>query len=835
MRPFRPLLLGSTAALLLLPQVARAGEVVSAAALAPASEAVRLVLPADLTAGDINPTARTVTLTVPVRDAGRYIGDVVVEIAPDDRVSFSAARLFQLLGGTLDRKLVARLAARPNPDPDALAAAGIRLRYNAQDLALDLELSADRRAVRGLQVAVLDQESVGNVVAPAAVSTYLNARGNFDYLHGDGGFITPLVALDGAARIASVVAEGEALWRPGGDGEAFTRVGSRLVYDDRERVMRWTLGDLQPVGRGFQALPEIAGLSLFRSYGVLEPQRIARPRGGRAFTLSRPSTVDVEVNGQLVRRLQLEPGNYDLRDFPFTQGANDVRLAIRDDAGRAQALDFNVFLDQTQLGSGLTEFGAYAGLLAPSGVRGPDYSKDFAASGFVRHGFSDRLTAGANLQGDRRGQMGGVEAIWSSPIGTFGSTFSLSRVRDVGLGSAALVTFQRQFQRGGGGADSLNFFAERRSRNFGVLGTLFPLNSFAWEAGGGYSRSLGPSLFAGVDGRYSRGRDDQPTIYNARGTVGYRLSSGLSLAGELRYEKANIERQVSGLLTATIRLGRSSNLRADYDTRFDRARLSYSTFHGYGVGSYNISADLDRSASGSGANINAGYLANRAELGFSHYGSFDNLFGGSVSQRSSLRVGGSLAFADGAVSVGRPITDSFALVAGHRSLKGASVEVDRSPFGFVAETGALGTAVVPSLASYISRTVVVDAPGAPITVDLGQGSFRLRPAYRSGYRLLVGSANNVTAVGRLLDSTGQPLSLISGSAVLAGQPGAEPIALFTNRDGRFGASGLAPGRWRITMNDEAGSTFLIEVGRDAEGVLSLGDMKPSQTAGKQDQ
>lgn len=828
MRTFRLVLLGSAAAQLLLAQVADAAT--AQQVTVPAPVAGRLVLAADRAAGDINPTQRTVTMTVPLRDAGRYIGDVVVDIAPDDLVSLSSARLLQLLGETLDRKLVAQLGAKASLSADDLGAAGITLRYHAQDLALDVELAADRRAVRGLQVAVLDPEAVGAVLAPAEASAYLNARGNFDYLHGDGGFIAPLIALDGAARVAGVVAEGEALWRPGADDVSFTRVGSRLVYDDRERLMRWTLGDLQPIGRGFQALPEIAGLSVFRSYGVLEPQRIARPRGGRAFTLSRPSTVDVEVNNQLVRRLQLEPGNYDLRDFPFTQGANDIRLVIRDDAGRTQALRFNVFLDQTQLGTGLTEFGAYAGVLAPSGFRGPEYSKRFAASGFVRHGFSDRMTAGLNVQGDGRAQMGGLDAIWSSPIGTFGTTLSLSNVRDLGLGTAALITFQR----GGGGTDSINLFAERRSRNFGVLGTIDPLNSFAWEVGGGYSRTLGGNLFAGVDGRFSRGRDDQPTVYNARGSIGYRLSSAMSLAAEIRYEKDNVERRVSGLLTATMRLGRSSNLRADYDTRFDRARLSYSTFKGYGVGSYNVSADLDRSESGSGANINAGYLANRAELGFSHYGSFDNLFGGSVAQRTSLRVGGSFAFADGSVSVGRPITDSFALVEGHRSLKGASVEVDRSPFGFVARTGTLGTALAPSLASYIDRTVVVDAPDAPIAVDLGQGSFRLRPAYRSGYKLTVGSANNVTAVGRLLDAGAQPLSLVSGSAAPVDGSQSQPIALFTNREGRFGVTGLAPGRWRITMNDDAASTFIVDIARDAEGVLSLGDRKPSGTAGKQD-
>jgi outer membrane usher protein len=815
-----------------LPQVAAAGTGAVESAAAPA-RAGQLVLPANSESGEINATQRAVTLTVPLRDAGRYLGDVVVEIAPDDRVSLSSGRLLDLLSDSLEPRLLARLKTRDNLAPSDLAQAGVRIRYNQQDLAVDVDLNASGRAVRSLQVAALQQTQVGSVIQPASFSAYLNGRGGLDYLHGSGGLQSPLIFLDGAVRFGGVVVEGEGISQPRGKRPSFVRNGARLVYDDQQRLMRWTLGDLQPVGRGFQALPEIAGLSLFRSYGVLEPQRIARPRGGRAFTLARPSTVDVQVNGQLVRRLHLEPGNYDLRDFPFVQGANDIRLSIRDEGGSTQQLNFNVFLDQTQLGEGLTEFGVYAGVLASTGLRGPQYSGTFAVSGYARRGMSDRLTLGGNFQGDQQTQMAGAESIWSSPLGTIGTTLGVSNIRGSGLGSAGIVTLQRVLSGSGLGSDSLSLFAERRSRNFAVLGTLTPNNPFAWEAGGGYSRSLTPTLFAGLDGRYSRGRDEQLTVYSARGSLGWRLTDSLNIAGELRWEKDNFERRLSGLVTATMRLGRSSSLRADYDTKFDRARLSYTTFNGYGVGSYNLSADLDRSDGGSGANVTANYLANRAELGFSHYGSFNNLFGEAIAQRSSVRAGASIAFADGSFSVGRPIADSFALVQAHRSLKHASVEIDRSPFGYIAQTGALGTGVAPTLASYIDRTVAVDAPNAPVTADLGQGTFRLRPAYRSGYKLTVGSANNVTAVGRLVDASGKPLSLVSGTARPYSGAG-EEVSLFTNREGRFGATGLGPGPWIIAMNDDLNSTYVIEVRKDAEGVLAVGDLKPSEAARRQD-
>src|SRR3546814_12034374 len=56
-----------------------------------------------------------------------------------------------------------------------------------------------------------------------------------------------------------------------------------------------------------------------------------------------------------------------------------------------------------------------------------------------------------------------------------------------------------------------------------------------------------------------------------------------------------------------------------------------------------------------------------------------------------------------------------------------------------ANSGAMGTALQPRLSSYSERNLLVTAPDAPIGTDLGEGSFRLLPAYRSGYRLTVGS------------------------------------------------------------------------------------------------
>jgi outer membrane usher protein len=783
----------------------------------------------------LNTTGRPITLTVPAKDGAVYLGDIVITVDPADRIEFSAQRLLDLLSNVVDsdvlRTLQGNFAGRTSLTPADFEASGIRLAYDPQELALELEISPERRATRSVLVSPIDRRSVGDFVQPANVSAYLNIRGNLDYLWEgpENGLQSPVMFLDGAARFGGIVAESEAIWQPGGRGEDFQRLGSRLVYDDLSNLVRWTAGDLQTISRGFQSAPDIAGLSVFRSYSVLQPQQIVRPRGDRSFRLDRPATVEVQVNGQIVRRLQLQPGVFNLRDFPFTQGANDIRLNILDDAGRSEILRFNVFLDQSQLAKGLTEFGVYAGVMAPLAEFGPEYSDDPTITGFVRHGLSDFATVGGNFQADEKTQMGGVEGVFATGFGTIAANFSISNIDGAGQGHAALVTFQRLIQRSGGRADSLSLFFETRSRNFGVLGTLIPNNPFKWEIGGGYSHAFSDYVYGGVDGRYSSGRDDQSDLWNLRGTLGWRISDRLSFTGDVRYERDQVGERVAGLLSLTVRLGRYSNARADYDTRFNRARVSFNTFKGSGVGAYNIAADVERSDFGSGANVVANYYANRAEVGFNHFGTFENDFGNSIAQRTSFRLASSLAFADGGFSVGRPIYDSFAIVKGHRALDNANILVEPSPFGYTAATGLLNAATQPNLSSYAERTITIDAPTAPAGFDLGQGSFRVFPAYRSGYLLQVGSDYNVTAVGRLLNRDGEPIALLTGTATEVAHPQREPVALFTNREGRFGAAGLAPGRWRIQMNDEARSVFIINVPRDGSNILRVGDLRPSES------
>ena len=821
-------LLGASLTVLAAPAYADTGAADSAAdqATSPAAPAAR--------AQRLNPTGRAIILTVPAKDGAAYLGDMPLTIGADDSLSFPAERTLQLLEPLLSPDVMTALrgsfTGKTTIGPGDFAGTGIEVAYNPRSLELVFTIPVEKRAARRVSVSALDRASVGSYVAAAPYSAYLNIRGSVD-LYEDGaatGFQEPVFLLNAAVRLRLPVIETDAIYIPGSSGADFQRLGSRVVFDDTKNLLRFTFGDLESQARGFQAAPDMAGISVLRSHSVLNPQQIIRPRGDRTFRLDRPSTVEVIVNGQQVRRLQLAPGNYNLRDFPFAQGGNDIRLNVLDDTGRTEVLRFNVFLDQTQLAKGIDEFGLYFGVKAPLGADGPIYQDQWVVSGFYRRGISDGLTLGANVQADDQIQMAGVEAMFGTPIGSFGTHLAYSSTKGYGDGFAVQATFQRLIQHRDGQADTFNLFFEHRSRRFAPVTFFLADNQYDYELGGGYTHAFSPDFYMGANARYSKGRGINPDVHSYTLSSGWRITPRATLSAEARYTEDTRGDEFSGFVTLTVRFGRTTSVRADYDTRDNRARLSYQSMHGTGVGSYNVTADAERSDFGSSLGFNANYFTNRAELGISHYGTFAGDFGDSTSQRTSFRLGTSIALAGGEVSIGRPIYDSFAIVKPHASLKKANVVVDPTPFGYTANTGTMGDATMPNLSSYSERVVTIDAEGAPSGVDIGQGSYRLFPGYRSGYVLEVGSDYHVTAMGVMLDIDGQPVSLVSGRATELAHPDRAPVTLFTNRQGRFGATGLAPGQWRIEMLDAKKSVYLITIPADAEGVVRLGEIAPAK-------
>jgi outer membrane usher protein len=275
-----------------------------------------------------------------------------------------------------------------------------------------------------------------------------------------------------------------------------------------------------------------------------------------------------------------------------------------------------------------------------------------------------------------------------------------------------------------------------------------------------------------------------------------------------------------------------------HETLDHTTRARYTRYGGDGVGSWSTDVSVENSAgqgelSASGA---LSYTGNRARLTVSHHATGDALYGlrsssidGTIREnRTSVLAETAVAFAGGRVAVGRPVTNSFAIVDTHETLSGRRAEVGRGGGRVEARSDGLGPLLVPDVSAYTTTRLQYDVADLPPGYDLGTGAFDLAPPHRAGYSLEVGSAYTVTAFGTLIGTDGTPVALVTGVARPAHGPAARAVEVFTNRAGRFSAQGLAPGRWTIEMRSGAGDSFVVDVPRGAVGLYDAGTLQAVQ-------
>jgi outer membrane usher protein len=778
----------------------------------------------------INPTKRILRFIVPVTDGPTYLGDIDLAVAPDDSLSVAKPRLMQMLEPILKPDVLARLkaaiGASDSVTAQQLAAEMILLSYDSQKLALSLAIPVTARRTSAMSLRAAN-DAGGETLQPASASGYINLRSAIDVIERgpQRGLMPPVSLIDGAARLFGVVAEGEGYLSLREGEPLLRRTGTRLVYDDIDRTMRWALGDVRPFGTSFQSTPTMGGLSVSRIYSILQPQREVRSTGSQSFSLFAPSTVETIVNGRTVERKLLQPGNYTLQDFPLAEGANDVRLQIEDETGKRRLVEFNLYSNRSLLDPGLTEFSAFAGVYARPTRAGVAYSNDWSASGFVRRGLNRRLTTGLNFQADRNAQQVGLELLGGSGIGLIGAEVAVSQ-RDGRTGYAASASFEKLIQEGSGeGSQSLRGLVEVRSADFAIPGVLLVREPMAMRVSAGYSMTFGRDAFLTLDGQYSKDRVQKEHRYSLRASGGIGIAEGLSLVSDIQFERGRSGHSALIRFGLRKRFGGRSYGQVDADSR-GVVKSTFQSSGGRGIGAWSGSLDLTRDTSGASFNGNGTYTANRAELGVSQIATYDTGGGSIRDMRTSLRVGTSLAFADGALALGRPIQDSFLIASTHSSLRGKPVRLDPQDRSENARSGLLGAALEGGLSAHSPRLLIYDVPEAPAGYDLGAGNVGLLPPYRAGYKLTVGSDYHLLVIGRLLGSDGDPISLLAGKAIDLGAPKRPATTIFTSRAGKFGAQGLRPGRWRIEMPTEPPTIYEIQIQDDPTGTVRVGDLRP---------
>ncbi|MFM6932030.1 MAG: fimbrial biogenesis outer membrane usher protein [Novosphingobium sp.] len=799
-----------------------------AAQEAPATRSAEL--PAPAFGHRINPTNRALRFIVPLADNANYLGDVELTVAPDDSLSVVAPRLVQLLEPLITRQAFAVLKEKVGGSTEVSGATlkemGITLAYDDARLALAVTVPLTMREVSRLSLREVFSNG-GETLQPAGVSGYLNLRAAMDFIEKGPSrkVLAPVVGIDSAFRLGELVVEAEGYGSFRSGEPTFRRTGTRLVYDNIARTMRFSLGDVRMVSRSFQSTPSVAGLSVTRLYSLLDPQREVRSNGTQSFSLFAPSIVETVVNGRIVERKQLQPGNYSLQDFPLADGSNQVQLRVEDPTGQRRLINFDLYYSRALLAEGLTEFSAFAGVYAAPTLRGIAYSDDWMASGFVRKGVSQKVTAGLNFQADRQAQQIGGEFLLGSSLGLFGIDLSGSRSRGGKTGFAAAASIEKNITGNGENSQSLHLAAEHRSANFAVPGELPGVEPLQWRLTAGYTRNFGRDRYFTVDANYSRDRIARENRVSARAEVGFCLSDSLGGIIGAQYDHGSRRDGFMVRLGLRARFGMRSSLQVDADSR-GTARASFQSSGGDGIGAWSTSADLARDTTGASLNANVYYVGNRFEGGINQLADYSSATSSLINARTSLRFSTALAFVDGTFAIGRPVSEGFIVARSHASLKGEPVRIDPRDNSEMARSGTLGPAMLGSLSAYSNRTLIYDVSNAPAGYDLGQGNIHIYPKYRAGYNLTVGSDYHLLVIGTLLDRNGEPIPLLTGTATELGAPKRAGVSFFTGRTGRFGIQSMRAGKWRVEMATEPPTFFEMDVVEDSSGTVRVGELRP---------
>lgn len=762
----------------------------------------------------------------PLKLDGRYLGDISGEVGLDGSGLVDAARLLDLLEPVMApaglQALRDRAGGRERVSFDSLASEDFSLSFDTYALSFEVRLEAGLRNRQRIDFGHSDNLNPADFEPPAAFSAQANVSlaqtfdhdaGDFRSLRGVTDVILNWGGFGGVTLVGGFDYDGES-------EDRFRRHEFRLTKDLFGSAVRLTAGEFSPPVTGFQGSDRILGVSAGRAYSVIRPFQNVRPSGRREFVLDRAAFVEVEVNGVIVERLQLDPGPYSLSDFPFGQGANTVRFLVEDGAGRREIAVFDLFGGASLLDPGIIDFGLSAGLLQDGGEY--EYGGTPAVSGYVRKGFTDALSLGASGQWVDDRVMAGATATWGSPLGLVEVGLAASRNGQTGRsGFAASVDYVKAFSVLERDDTRVIFTSQATSRDFQDAFERGASNPEAWRIAGQVSSRLN-RYTVNLGAAYVRGRDNLPDERSVDFSLGRsfgRIGVTVSI-GHRSVDGREDETRVG--LSLTMGLGRRWNAQARYDSGDDfrevvLRRSSNGDLNDLS-GGVRISRDSGRETIGGDLR----YINNRfdAELIGSRLASRTS--GGATTEESLWRVSTGLVYADGSFGIGRPGREGFIMARRHESLRKSRLALTDSNGRAIAHAGWFGPAVAPIDRAYSPQRLEVAVDPLPSGYDLGSGVISAFPGYGSGYAVTIGSDASRTAIGVLVTPEGAPAALISGTIVSLdpSQSTAPPKPFFTNRAGRFVGDGLAPGRYRLVVGDISIGEFTIS--EESEGITDVG-------------
>lgn len=197
----------------------------------------------------------------------------------------------------------------------------------------------------------------------------------------------------------------------------FLRGLSQFTHQNPQTLNQWTIGDINAQTGNLGGGATLGGISFGRNFSLDPYLSTAQPFNLQGAVNS-PSTVEFYANNSLVRREELPPGQFELRNLIIPAGSSTTRLVIRDAFNREQVITRPFYYSPNLLQTGLSDYSLNLGF------RRDNFSKNFSYSdplflGRYRQGLTDALTAGVRLEAAANLISGGGEITLNTGFGTW--------------------------------------------------------------------------------------------------------------------------------------------------------------------------------------------------------------------------------------------------------------------------------------------------------------------------------------------------------------------------------------------------------------------------------
>jgi outer membrane usher protein len=471
------------------------------------------------------------------------------------------------------------------------------------------------------------------------------------------------------------------------------RLMTNLSWDRPESMSRWVAGDIN-ASAGDPSGPILMGGLGYSSTYSMNPGLITYPMGEFGGVTTLPSEADIYVNGVLVRRERLAPGDYRFKNLPVSNGANNIEILLRDSFGNERWSTTRFYLSEQLLKTGLHDYSYNMGFMRLDfGSASNSYGRPLLVA---RHmlGVNNSLTMGAGAEaGNNLVNLNPRAVISLGRVGVLNLLAGESSDRERGWGTTMGIGYQFQSLH-----VNYHLNLSHNTRGYRTLANQQANDTARLDGGTGIS--LGSSFLGTVslNGSYIETYAGQLIR-----SIGVSYSRALSKSVQFTaswntsWGTTNSVNFFTGLTFFPTRdLTASATLQTSQGNNKETLSLQKSLPVGEGIG---YRATLEREQNQTQTLLRANpYL----QVNGSH-GSYTADLQGQFNQQDGKTTGsylvsaaGALVYAGGHLGLSRPVSSSFAVVQ-VEGLPDVTILLNNQE---VARTNANGMAYITNLQSY---------------------------------------------------------------------------------------------------------------------------------------